>query len=114
MNPAAPRTPDFQLRKDFSVADHATRETWEYAHHPPVRCRVRLHPPLSSEVVASFGSRARVKEEGGGAVVEVDATNAEGLLRHALGLGERAEILAPKDLRQRARDALAALAKELA
>jgi proteasome accessory factor B len=113
VNPAAPRTPDFQPRKDFSVADHATRETWEYAHHPPVRCKVRLHPPISAEAVASFGSRARVKEEGSGAVVEVDATNAEGLLRHVLGFADRAEILAPKDLRQRAKDALAGLAKEL-
>jgi proteasome accessory factor B len=113
VNPAAPRTPDFQPRKDFSLADHATRETWEYAHHPPVRCRVRLHPPMSAEVLASFGGRARVKEEGGGAVVEVDATNAEGLLRHVLGFADRAEILAPKVLRQRARDALSALAKEL-
>jgi proteasome accessory factor B len=113
VNPAAPRTPDFQPRKDFSLADHATRETWEYAHHPPVRCRVRLDPPLSAEVRASFGPRARVAEEGGGAVVEVDATNSEGLLRHVLALGDRAEILAPKELRQRARAALAALAKEL-
>lgn len=114
VNPSAPRTPDFHPRKDFSLADHATRETWEYAHHPPVRCRVRLDAP-SPEVRASFGARARVKEEGGGAVlVEVDATNAEGLLRQVLALGDRAEILAPKDLRQRARTALAALAKELA
>jgi proteasome accessory factor B len=112
VNAAAPRTPDFQPRRDFSLADHATRETWEYAHHPPVHCRVRLHPPLSAEVLASFGGRARVKEEGGGAVVEVDATNAEGLLRHVLGLGDRAEVLAPRDLRQRAREALTALARE--
>ncbi len=114
VNAAAPRTPDFQPRKDFSVADHATRETWEYAHHAPVRCRVRLHPPLSREVAASFGSRARVKEEAGGAVVEVDATNSEGLLRHVLGLGDRAELLAPRELRQRAREALARLAREVA
>jgi proteasome accessory factor B len=114
VNAAAPRTPDFQPRKDFSLADHATRETWEYAHHPPVCCKVRLHPPLSHEVLASFGQRARVLEEGGGAVVEVDATNAEGLLRHVLGLGDGAEVLAPKDLRQRAREALAGLREELA
>jgi proteasome accessory factor B len=114
VNPAAPRTPDFAPRKDFHLADHATRETWEYAHHPPVRCRVRLHAPVSAEVIASFGRRARVEEEGGGAVVEVEATNAEGLLRHVLGLGDRAEVLAPRDLRARARDVLQGLARSLA
>jgi len=114
VNPAAPRTPDFTPRRDFDLADHATRETWEYAHHPPVRCRVRLHPPLSAEVLASFGRRARVEEEGGGATVEVEATNAEGLLRHVLGLGDRAEVLAPRDLRARARELLAALGRALA
>ena len=114
VNPAAPRTPDFAPRRDFHLADHATRETWEYAHHPPVRCRVRLHPPLSAEVVASFGRRARVEEEGGGATVEVEATNAEGLLRHVLGLGDRAEVLAPRDLRARAREVLARLGRALA
>jgi len=111
---AAPRTPDFTPRKDFSLADHATREPWEFAHHPPVRCRVRLDAPLSAEVLASFGPRARVKEEGGGAAVEVDATNSEGLLRHVLALGDRAEVLAPRALRERAREALAALARGLA
>jgi len=114
VNASAPRTPDFAPRKDFSLADHATREPWEYAHHPPARCRVRLDPPLSAEVLASFGPRARVKEEGGGATIEVDATNSEGLLRHVLALGDRAEVLAPRALRERAREALAALARGLA
>jgi proteasome accessory factor B len=114
VNPSAPRTPDFEPRRDFSLADHATREPWEYAHHDPVRCRVRLDAPLSAEVVASFGPRAQVKEEGGGAVVEVEATNSEGLLRHVLALGDRAELLAPKGLRERAREALAALARRVA
>jgi proteasome accessory factor B len=114
VNASAPRTPDFAPRDDFSLAHHATREPWEYAHHAPVRCRVRLDPPLSAEVLASFGPRARVKEEGGGATVEVDATNSEGLMRHVLALGDRAEVLAPRALRERAREALAALARGLA
>ena len=68
---------------------------------------------MSAEVRASFGPRARIEEEGGGAIVEVDATNAEGLLRHALGLGDGAEVLAPEELRERARAALGTLAKGL-
>ncbi|MFY3742948.1 helix-turn-helix transcriptional regulator [Anaeromyxobacter sp. Red801] len=114
VNPSAPRTPDFQPRKDFSLADHATREAWEYAVHAPVRCRARLEPPVSAEVLASFGPRARVREDGGATLVEVDATNGEGFLRHVLALGDRAEILAPKALRERARAVLERLAEELA
>jgi len=113
VNPAAPRTPDFEPRADFSLADHATREAWEYRVHPPLLCRVRLEAAASAEVLASFGPRARITEEGSGAVVEVDATNGEGLLRHVLALGDRAEVLAPSKLRERAREVLAGLARGL-
>ncbi|ACL63964.1 putative DeoR-family transcriptional regulator [Anaeromyxobacter dehalogenans 2CP-1] len=114
VNPSARRTPDFQPRKDFSLADHATREAWEYSVHAPVRCKVRLEPPVSAEVLASFGARARVREDGAATLVEVDATNGEGLLRHVLALGDGAELLAPKALRDRARAVLEQLAEELA
>jgi proteasome accessory factor B len=75
---------------------------------------VRLEAAASAEVMASFGPRARIREEGSGAVVEVDATNTEGLLRHVLALGDHAEVLAPKPLRDRAREVLAGLARGLA
>ncbi|HUL61297.1 MAG TPA: WYL domain-containing protein [Anaeromyxobacteraceae bacterium] len=114
VNAAAPRTPDFEARRDFSLAAVATRETWEFTVHPPQRCRVRLDPPVSAEVLASFGPRARVREEGGGATVEVDVTNGEALVRHVLSLGEQAEVVAPRALRERAREILAALARGVA
>jgi proteasome accessory factor B len=110
VNSAAPRTPDFTIRKDFSVAELAAREPWEYHVHAPVRCRVRLDTPVSEEVLASFGARSKVKEEEGGVVVEVEATNAEGFMRHVLSLGDGAEILGPKALRERAGGLLATLA----
>jgi proteasome accessory factor B len=112
VNPAAPRTPDFQARKDFKLADHATREPWEYAGHPPVTCRVRLEPPVPPEVLASFGPRARVTEEGSAALIEVVATNSAALVRHVLSL-ERAELVGPRPLRAQARAALAGLARRL-
>ena len=114
VNPTAPRTPDFQARKDFRLAELATREAWEYAVHAPQRCRVRLDAPLTPELVTSFGPRARVKEDAAGAIVEVDATNGEALVRHVLSLGDRAELLGPKPLREKARVILRALAKEVA
>jgi proteasome accessory factor B len=114
VNANAPRTPDFPARKDFRLAELATQEAWEFSVHPPQRCRVRLDAPLTPELVASFGPRARVKEDDTGATVEVDATNGEALVRHVLSLGDRAEILAPKALRDQARGILRALAKGLA
>src|SRR5512145_1042984 len=113
VNATAPRTADFASRKDFRLSDLATREAWEFDVHPPQRCRVRLDAPLSPEVVASFGPRARVSEDDEGALVEVDATNGEALVRHVLSLGDRAEILGPRALREEARDVLRALAKGL-
>jgi proteasome accessory factor B len=116
VNPAAPRTPDFGVPADFDLRDLATREIWEYAVHEPLRCTVRLHPypggrPVSPEARASFGGHAEIRDEEGGAVlVEVTARNGEGLLRHVLSLGERAEVVGPRHLRDRARTILAALA----
>ena len=114
VNASAPRTRDFAPRPDFSLAALATRETWEYDVHAPVRCRIRLDPPVPAEVVASFGPRARLAEDGGVTLVEVEATNEEGLLRHVLALGDRAELLQPKGLREKARAVLAGLERGLA
>jgi proteasome accessory factor B len=110
-NPASPRTPDFTVPAGFELRELATRETWEYAVHSPRRCTVRLESPVSPEARASFGSRARVRDEPGGVVVEVTATNAEALVRHVLALGDRAEIVAPAELRDSARVILAGLAR---
>jgi proteasome accessory factor B len=111
VNPSAPRTADFEVPADFPLRDLATREAWEYAVHAPLGCTVRLEPPVSPEARASFGSRARVREEGAAVVIEVEATHAEALMRHVLSLGDRAEIVAPRPLREKARAVLAGLAR---
>ena len=113
VNATAPRTPDFTVRPGFSLAELATREPWEFRIHAPVRCRVRLDGPVSPEERESFGARAAWKDAPGGAVVEIEATNEEALLRHVLSHADRAEILAPKALREKARKALAALSRRL-
>ncbi len=114
VNRTAPRSPDFAVPKDFALRELATREPWEYAVHPPVRCTARLEPPASYEARASFGPRAALRDEEGAVVVEVEATNAEALVRHVLSMGDRAVILAPADLRARARDVLAHLSRSCA
>jgi proteasome accessory factor B len=114
VNGVAPRTPDFAPRRDFRLAELATQEAWEFSVHEPVRCRVRLDAPVAPELIASFGPRARVREDEAGAVVELAATNGEALVRHVLSLGDRAELLAPKALRDSARAILRVHAKGVA
>ncbi|BDG09076.1 helix-turn-helix transcriptional regulator [Anaeromyxobacter paludicola] len=114
VNRAQPRSRDFQVPRDFSLAELATREAWEYAVHAAEKARVRLDGPVSAEDRASFGPRARFLDEAGGVVVELEVTNAEALLRHTLALGERAEVLAPARLRRRARAVLQGLARRRA
>jgi proteasome accessory factor B len=114
VNASAPRTPDFRVPRDFALRELATRETWEYAVHAPQRCVIRLESPVSPEARASFGARAEVREEEGGVTVEVTATNSEALVRHVLSLGERAQIVSPRPLRERARSILAGLARRCA
>jgi proteasome accessory factor B len=74
---------------------------------------VRLDGPVSPEERESFGARTTWKDAPGGAVVEIEATNEEALLRHVLSHADRAEILAPRGLREKARKALAALSRRL-
>jgi proteasome accessory factor B len=113
VNPAAPRTPDFAPPPAVRLVEHATREPWEFAQQAPLACRVRLEPPVAPETVTSFGPRARVvEEERGSVVVELSATNPHALVRHVLSL-DRAEILAPRELRQEARQVLTALARRV-
>src|SRR5512137_1058910 len=110
VNPAAPRTPDFEVRRGFALAELASREPWEFRIHAPVRCRVRLDPPVRPEVRESFGARARWVD---GDVVEVEATNAEALVRHVLSLGDAAELLSPRKQRDRVRTVLRSLARRV-
>jgi proteasome accessory factor B len=113
VNAAAPRTPDFEPPPGFQLAEHATREPWEYEVHPPVTAKVRLDAPVTAEARGSFGRRATVVDEDGGATISLAVTNGEALVRHVLSL-ERAEIVAPRALRARARGILEELARRCA
>jgi proteasome accessory factor B len=114
VNPATPRTPDFQVPKGFDLRDQATRAPWEYGVEEPLECTVRIEGPVAPEVRASFGANAAVRDEDGGVVVQVTTTHSEALVRHVLSLGDRAHLVTPKRLRDRARALLAELARRSA
>jgi proteasome accessory factor B len=112
-NRKEPRSADFAAPAGFSLADLAGRESWEYRLHPPKACAVRLEGP-AADARETFGPRAKLVAEAGGVRVELEATNLDGLVRHVLSLGDRAELVSPPEARARARDALSDLAARLA
>ncbi|HEX7488904.1 MAG TPA: WYL domain-containing protein [Anaeromyxobacteraceae bacterium] len=114
VNPAAPRSRDFTVPEGFALGALATRETWEYAVHAPEACTVRLEAPVSPEARASFGQRAVIRDQEGGALVELSVTNGEALVRHVLALGEQAQVVAPPRWREKARAILGDLAARCA
>ena len=116
VNGTAPRTPDFAARKDFPLADYATRETWEYAVHAPLRCRVRLDAPVPPEVRRLLrAARAGDEEGAAGAWSRWTRPTARGSLRHVLvARRPRRAALAEAAAGPGARAMLAALAEGLA
>ena len=71
---------------------------------------MRLEAPVSPEARASFGPRAVIRDQEGGALVELTVTNGEALVRHVLALGEQAQVVAPPRWREKARAILEDLA----
>jgi proteasome accessory factor B len=88
----------------FDVPDEATRESvpdpWSMAVDEPVTARVAFDPGAADVARAILGDGAVVEEHGdGGVVVELEVSHRDGFRSFVLGFGERAEVLAPPDLR---------------
>lgn len=111
-NQLKPRIADFEVPAGFDLAAYAARQSWEYAVHDPLQAQVRLKPSIAFQARALFGDKAEIVDEGKrGVRVKLTVTDSEGLVKHVLSLGDRAEVIAPPRLRKMARDRLASLVK---
>lgn len=95
MNPAKPRSADFEVPKDFKLDDYVASQLWEHRFHPPLPVTLELSGGLAKMASGAFPG-AKVSRTDGGARVEVRATHLEGLLRHALSLGKDCAVVAPE------------------
>lgn len=102
VNAARPRQPDFDVPADFDVTAWVGRSPWQFAVHEPIEVELRLDPEVALLARARFGDDARIETlPGGGASVRLVARNAEAVVREALSLAPRAEVVAPAALRRR-------------
>jgi proteasome accessory factor B len=100
VNTQRPKSPDFEVPKDFRLADYVATWPWEFRFHPPVEVVVELSgelAPLASRLFPGQptpGERPRVT---------VRATDLDGLLKYVLSLGAEARVVSPPEALERLR-----------
>lgn len=95
VNPAKPRSADFEVPPDFKLDDYVASYPWQHRFHDPIEVTLQLRRELAPLARRAFptGSSER---DGPHAKVRITATYLEGLLRHALSLGSNCKVIAPE------------------
>ncbi len=94
VNPAKPRSSDFEVPADFRLGDYVAAYPWQHRIDPPIEVALSLRgdlAPLASRIFPE----AKVESRPGDATAVVLATYLDGLLRYALSLGADCQVIAP-------------------
>jgi proteasome accessory factor B len=108
VNPARPRSPDFEVPADFRLDEHVAAWPWQHRIHPPLQVEVRLQGELAPLAKSLFGD-ALVTPADRGVSVSVRATDLDGLLRYVLSQGDEARVTGPAAAVARASELAAAV-----
>jgi proteasome accessory factor B len=94
VNPAKPRSPDFEVPPGFRLQEHVASYPWEHRIHEPIEVQLSLRRDLAPLAAQIFPS-ARVERGPNAPEVYVRATYLDGLLRYALSLGPACVVTGP-------------------
>jgi proteasome accessory factor B len=110
VNPKKPKSPDFEVPKDFKIEPHLHRQNWEFEVHEPVDVELAIDPSL-----APLGGRLfpHARASADGTRLHVTVTNSDALVRQVLALGTRVEIVGPSLVRARAKALLEDLRRDV-
>jgi proteasome accessory factor B len=86
MNPSKPRSPDFEVPKDFKLDDYVASYPWQHTFHEPIDVEVELTGELAPLAKGLFPTAM-------GNFVR--ATDLDGLVKYALSLGVGCRIVGP-------------------
>jgi proteasome accessory factor B len=104
INPAKPKSPDFE-KVEVDLDQYVARFPWQHRMHPALTVTVALGGPLSPLAERLFPG-SPVRREAERAVVDVEVTYLDGLLRQVLTHAPHARVEAPVEARQRFREML--------
>ncbi len=94
LNPKRPKSPDFEVPEDFETPSSRSLDPLHFAIHPEAEARVRVDPEVSFLMEPAWGA----PDSDG--VFTVRTTHLAYLVEQVLGLGHRAELLAPPEGRE--------------
>lgn len=109
-----PRTPDFDVPKDFSLHEQGAISPWRFEREPPLRAQLWVSEDTPWVVDEDFGPSQRSKAEHHGklgCIVEFDCRNPDYVVSRVLSAAGSLCLLSPTVLRQRISDAAATLAR---
>lgn len=109
-----PRTPDFDVPKDFSLHEQGAISPWRFEREPPLRAQLWVSADTPWVADEDFGPATRAKAESSGkpgTVVEFDCRNPDYVVSRVLSAAGSLVLIAPPVLRQRIREAAATLAR---
>ncbi len=103
VNPAKPRSADFEVPAGFRLDDHVASYPWQHAFHEPISVELCLWGELGPLATGLFPT-ARVDSSAEPVVATVSATDLDGLVKYALSLGSGCRIRGPTTAEKRWRE----------
>lgn len=91
---------EFDVPKEFNLAQHARRRPWEFPQETPFDVTVKLDERLLPALHEIFGPNVTSEPTDGGALVRLTATHTNALVNTLLPYGAAAEVLEPQSLRE--------------
>ncbi|HLL03337.1 MAG TPA: WYL domain-containing protein [Myxococcaceae bacterium] len=107
VNTAKPRTPDFEVPKDFSLESHVAYYPWQHRFHEPMEVTLSLNGDPGQRVASLFpGATVEPQPgpEGGRTRARLSVTYLDGLLRFCMALGPDCRVEAPEAAVSRVRE----------
>ncbi len=108
INKRSPNTPDFEVPASFRLDEYAGREAWELGEpeEAPVEARVRFRFPQSLWAERNgYGTRLETGDDGS-SLRAFEVRQPDAFVRWVLSQDGEAEITAPAELAERARETL--------
>jgi len=97
-------TADYEIPADFNLRDRVGIPPWRYREGPGETVTIRFDPDIAWMIKENLQPGQSIEcEPDGGGVLKMEVTEPSGLIRWVAQYGPAAEILEPKDLREKMR-----------